>query len=186
MKIYDTIKEIIDVNIFYCLIPLLIFIIFVEIFFKNRFKTKQVLNLVRWFIISYFIIGFVHYMIGLAFFPKEFAFLNRATGPYKFAYWLMFFLAAIVPFTLFYKKLALKPFYLIFIILNMKIGWYFEHFVIIVTSYHSDYSPYNDSSDLLTSWMKAILMQTLQGFILAIIVLGFFEFIEKRKATHNN
>ena len=181
METYDSIKHIIDVNIFFCLIPLLLILILIEYFFKNRFKTKQVINLVRWFLICYFTIEIVLFAIGHLFFPEEFSFTNRATGPYRWAFWLMFIAAAILPLSLFYKKLATKPLYLIAIVFCMKIGWYFERFVIIITSYHRDYVEETHNFDPFTSWPVIILIQILQAFIIAVLLLGVFEIIEKRK-----
>lgn len=181
MEIYDSIKHIIDVNIFSCLIPLLLILILIEYFFKKRFKTKQVINLVRWFLISYFLIGIVRYIIGHIFFPDEFIFTNRATGPYYWSFWLMLTAAILFPLSLFYKKLATKPLCLIAIVFFMKIGWYFERFVIIVTSYHREYSPQNSNFDSLLFWIVVVLIQMLQAFIIAVILLGIFEIIERRK-----
>lgn len=181
METYDSIKHIIDTNIFFCLIPLLLILILIEYFFKNRFKTKQVINLIRWFLISYFIIGIVHYIIGHLFFPEEFSFKNRATGPYRWAFWLMFTAAILFPLSLFYKKLATKPLYLIAIVFFMKIGWYFERFVIMVTSYHRDYAEETHNFNPFTSWSVIILLQMLQAFIIAVLLLGAFEIIARRK-----
>ncbi|MBF0693951.1 MAG: hypothetical protein IR153_02700 [Flavobacterium sp.] len=186
MDVYDSIKETIDLNIFSCLIPLLLFIFLVGSVFKNRFQTIQVINLVRWFLILYFVIGLVRYIIGPTWITNEIAFSNRATGPYWFAYWLMFFSAAILPFTLFYKKLALKPLYLILIVIFIRIGWYFERFVIFVINIHRDYLPYNGESAFLSLWIKGILIQILQGVFLGIILLGIFEIKKRRKTAHNS
>lgn len=186
MEIYDTIIEIIDVNLIYCLIPLLFTLILIEAVFKNRFKTKPVLNLIKWIIICYSIVTLIRFFIGIILFPEESAFLNRATGPYWWGYWLMFLSATLLPFTLFYKKLASKPFYVIFIALFMKIGWYLERFEMIVISYHRDYLPDSWSSDGFFFPMKGILMLILQGIILAIILLGVFELMERKKMMQNN
>ena len=184
MELYDSIKKIIDSNLYSCLIPLLLNILFIELFFKNRFKTKQVLQLIRWFLIFYFTIGILHYFIGIAFFPEKFSFIERATGPYRWAYWLMTFSAVVLPMTLFYKKWALNPFYLIFIAFFMKIGLYFERFVIIVTSYHRDYAPYQSHFDSISFWWLAVLLKILEGFVIAVLLLAIFEFIATRKTKH--
>ncbi|WP_394758540.1 hypothetical protein [Flavobacterium sp.] len=181
MEKFDEILKIIDLNLITSLVPLLFAIILIESIFKNRFKTKQVLNLVRWIIISYTIVSIIHYLIRIIVFSEESAFLNRATGPYWWAYWLMFISATILPLTLFYKKLMAKAFYLLFIAIFINIGMYFERFVIIVTSFHRDYSTDNELFDLSVYLIIGYLMLILQGFILAIILLGIFELIERRK-----
>ena len=186
MELYNEIIRIIDVNIIFSLVPLLFVIILIEVFFKNRFKTKQVLNLVRWIIVSYTIVTMIQFLIRIIVFRDEYAFLNRATGPYWWAYWLMFISAAILPFTLLYKKLFSKAFYLLFIAIFMKIGMYFERFVIIVTSLHRDYASDNERFNLSNYLIIGFLMLILQGFILAIILLGIFELIERKKTVHNS
>lgn len=181
MEIYNSIKHFIDVNIYSSLIPLLLFLILIEYFFKNRFKTKQVINLIRWFLISYFLVGIVRYSMGYIFFPEEFAFTDRAIGPYYWSFWLMFTAAVVFPFTLFYKKLATKPLYLIVILFLMKIGWYFEQFVIMIASFQRDHEETTHKFDLFTSWTVIILIQITQAFIITIILLGAFEIIARRK-----
>jgi hypothetical protein len=86
MEIYKRIIEIVDANLIYCLIPIILTLILVELIFKNRFETKKVLNLIRWTIIIYAIITWSITLIGMALHPEESAFINRATGPYKIAY----------------------------------------------------------------------------------------------------
>lgn len=184
METYNNIIKIIDVNIIFCLIPLLVTLILVGLIFKNRFQTKRVLNLIRWFIISYSAMNLIYFLIGMIMIPEKFAFFNRATGPYWWAYWFMLLSSSVLPFTLLYKRLALKPLYLLFVAFFMKIGMYFERFVIIVTSFHRDYlPPYNDDYATSFDFPMALMILTLQGFILAILLLGIFELIERKTTT---
>ncbi len=183
MERFHEVIRIIDVNLITSLVPLIFVIILIEAFFKNRFKTKQVLNLVRWIIVFYAIVTMIQFLIRITVFSEESAFLNRATGPYWWSYWLMFIGAAILPFTLLYKKLFSKAFYILFIAIFMKIGMYFERFVIIVTSFHRDYASDNERFDLSNYLIIGFLMLILQGFILAIILLGIFELIERKKCS---
>lgn len=179
--------EIIDANLFYSLIPMLFTIILIEAFFRHRYKTRQLINWIRWFLIFYLVIGWVHYLIGLLSFPNEYAITERANGPYAWAFWLMFSAAAILPFSLFYKKLSLNPFYLIFIVFLMKIGYYFERFVIMVTSFHRDYSPDNNNNfNVLNFWLLSALLQIVQGFILAVLLLGILELMARRKKIYQD
>ena len=104
MELYKRIIEIIDANLIFCLIPIILTLILVELFFKNRFETKKTLNLICWTIIIYTIITWTFYLIGMALNPEEYAFINRATGPYAITYWLMFLSALILPFTLLIKN----------------------------------------------------------------------------------
>ena len=72
---------------------------------------------------------------------ESYAFINRATGPYWWAYWSMMTCNVISPQLFWFKKLRtnLVATFVISIIVN--IGMWFERFVIIVTSLHRDYIP---------------------------------------------
>ena len=72
---------------------------------------------------------------------EHYAFLNRASGPYWWAYWSMMTCNVISPQLFWFKKLRtnLAATFVISIIVN--IGMWFERFVIIVTSLHRDYLP---------------------------------------------
>src|SRR5690606_39272212 len=146
----------------------------------NRFKTKKVLNVIRWFIIFYALITWTYTFIGMAMSPEEFAFINRATGPYKVAYWMMFLCALLFPFTLLIKRLATKFLYVALVAFAMKIGFYFEFYVIIISSLHRDSFPLNEHADFTDSFAFGIGALFLQGVIIAVLCLGLFE-IEKRK-----
>jgi molybdopterin-containing oxidoreductase family membrane subunit len=74
--------------------------------------------------------------------PAEYyAFYNRATGPYWWAYWSMMTCNVISPQLFWFKKIRtnLVATFVLSIIVN--IGMWFERFVIIVTSLHRDYLP---------------------------------------------
>lgn len=72
---------------------------------------------------------------------EQYAFLNRASGPYWWAYWSMMTCNVITP-QLFWIKKIRRSFVATFIIsIFVNIGMWFERFVIIVTSLHRDYLP---------------------------------------------
>ncbi|HRI79731.1 MAG TPA: polysulfide reductase NrfD [Cyclobacteriaceae bacterium] len=72
---------------------------------------------------------------------EQYAFINRATGPYWWAYWSMMTCNVISPQLFWFKRLRtnLMATFILSIIVN--IGMWFERFVIIVTSLHRDYVP---------------------------------------------
>lgn len=72
---------------------------------------------------------------------EQYAFINRATGPYWWAYWSMMTCNVISPQLFWFKKIRtnLVSTFILSIIVN--IGMWFERFVIIVTSLHRDYVP---------------------------------------------
>src|SRR5690606_6793177 len=186
MELYKRIIEIIDANLIYCLIPMVLTLMLVELFFKSRFETKKALNLIRWTIIIYTIVTFTFYLIGMAINPDEYAFINRATGPYAWAYWVMFLSALILPLTLFIKKLASKFWYVLLVAFGMKSGMYFERFLIITTSFHRDYQTENGNAGLLESISFGIGMLFLQGIIITMLTLGILEIIKRKKTGYNS
>lgn len=119
----------------------MLLLIFVKFFFKKNLETKTILITIKWLVITYVTLGLINYTIGFLFYPDDYAFVDRATGPYAWAYWLMFFGACILPFTLLLKRLSSNIFYVLGITFLMKIGMYFERFTIIITSIHRDYLP---------------------------------------------
>lgn len=185
MELYYRIIELLDVNLIYCLIPIILTLIIVELIFKNRFETKKVLNLIRWIIIFYTIITWTFYLIGMALNIDEYAFINRATGSYKIAYWVMFLSALILPFTLLIKKLASKFWYVLLVAFVMKSGFYLERYVIIITSFHRDYLSENRSSEFTDSLTLGAGILFLQGVIIAILTLVIFEIVKRKKTLQN-
>jgi len=72
---------------------------------------------------------------------EQYAFINRATGPYWWAYFSMMTCNVVTPQLFWIKKLR-RSFVATFIIsIFVNIGMWFERFVIIVTSLHRDYLP---------------------------------------------
>lgn len=70
-----------------------------------------------------------------------FTFLNRAFGPYAWAYWIMVSCNVIVPQFFWFKKLRTSiPFMFVASIL-INVGMWFERFVIVITSLSRDYLP---------------------------------------------
>ena len=72
---------------------------------------------------------------------EQYAFLNRATGPYWWAYWAMMSCNVFSPQFMWFKKLRTSIMFSFFISIVVNIGMWFERFVIIVTSLHRDYLP---------------------------------------------
>ena len=72
---------------------------------------------------------------------EQYAFLNRATGPYWWAYWAMMTCNVFSPQFMWFKKLRTSIVFSFIISIVVNIGMWFERFVIIVTSLHRDYLP---------------------------------------------
>ncbi len=72
---------------------------------------------------------------------EKFTFLNRAFGPYAWAYWIMITCNVVVPQMFWFKKLrtSIPVMFMASILIN--IGMWFERFVIVVTSLSRDFLP---------------------------------------------
>ena len=82
---------------------------------------------------------FVAWYSGVEF--EQYAFLNRATGPYWWAYWSMMTCNVFSPQFMWFKRLRTSIMFSFIISIVVNIGMWFERFVIIVTSLHRDYLP---------------------------------------------
>jgi molybdopterin-containing oxidoreductase family membrane subunit len=72
---------------------------------------------------------------------EHYAFMNRASGPYWYAYWIMMTCNVVSPQLFWFKKIRRNPMITFVISIFINIGMWFERFVIIVTSLHRDYLP---------------------------------------------
>jgi molybdopterin-containing oxidoreductase family membrane subunit len=95
---------------------------------------------------------------------EQYAFLNRTSGPYWWAYATMMTCNVISPQLFWFKKIrtSIAASFILSIVVN--IGMWFERFVIIVTSLHRDYLP--------SSW--AMFHPTLYDMGVYLFTFGFF------------
>jgi molybdopterin-containing oxidoreductase family membrane subunit len=91
----------------------------------------------------------VGYAYGMEFFiawysgnpAEQFVFINRAFGPYAWAYWIMVSCNVIFPQFFWVKKIRRSVPIMLIIVIFVNIGMWFERFVITVTSLHRDFLP---------------------------------------------
>ncbi|MFO0985122.1 MAG: NrfD/PsrC family molybdoenzyme membrane anchor subunit [Planctomycetota bacterium] len=72
---------------------------------------------------------------------EKFAFLNRALGPFAWAYWIMVSCNVIAPQLLWLGRVRRSLGAVFILSLVVNVGMWFERFVIIVTSLHRDFLP---------------------------------------------
>jgi molybdopterin-containing oxidoreductase family membrane subunit len=72
---------------------------------------------------------------------ERFTFINRAFGPYAWAYWTMITCNVISPQFFWFKKLRTSIPVMFVLSIFINIGMWFERFVIIATSLHRDFLP---------------------------------------------
>lgn len=72
---------------------------------------------------------------------EQFAFINRAFGPYYWAYWTMVSCNVLIPQLFWFKYCRTNPYVMVIICIFVNIGMWFERFVITVTSLSRDFLP---------------------------------------------
>ena len=72
---------------------------------------------------------------------ETFAFINRATGPYAWAYWTMVSCNVIFPQLLWFQKIRRNLVVVFILSILINVGMWFERFVIVVTSLSRDFLP---------------------------------------------
>jgi molybdopterin-containing oxidoreductase family membrane subunit len=89
--------------------------------------------------IAYITELFISWYSGVEY--ESYAFLNRATGKYWWAYTIMMTANVISPQLMWFKKLRTSLVFTFIMSIVINTGMWFERFVIIVTSIHRDYLP---------------------------------------------
>ncbi|MBK9119395.1 MAG: polysulfide reductase NrfD [Phycisphaerales bacterium] len=72
---------------------------------------------------------------------EQFAFLNRALGPYAWAFWTMIACNVCIPQLLWFRRIRTNVWTILCVAMAVNIGMWFERFVIVVTSLHRDFVP---------------------------------------------
>jgi len=105
---------------------------------------------------------------------EQYAFLNRSTGPYWWAYATMMTCNVISPQLFWIKKIrrSLVSTFILSIIVN--IGMWFERFVIIVTSLHRDYLPSSWAMFYPTRYDVGVFMFSMGFFFTAYLLFSKF------------
>jgi molybdopterin-containing oxidoreductase family membrane subunit len=111
---------------------------------------------------------FMAWYSGLSY--ERFAFANRASGPYAWAYWIMIFGNVVSPQLLWFRRFRRSALLMYPIVILINVGMWFERFVIIVTSLHRDYLP--SSWDYFKpTWVDLGLLAGSFGLFLTLVLL---------------
>lgn len=103
-------------------------------------KMNIIILVTGWMVgFAYIMEFFIAWYSGVEY--EKFAFINRATGPYAWAYWIMMSCNVIAPNFFWFKKMrrSITVSFILSIVVN--IGMWFERFVITVTSLAQDFLP---------------------------------------------
>lgn len=113
---------------------------------KNLVTMRHLENMNKLILGTSFLVGY-SYVIELftAWYggnPYEvFAFVNRALGPYGWAFWVMIGGNVLIPQLFWFKKIRTSPWIMWLIAAVVNIGMWMERFVIIVSSLAQDFLP---------------------------------------------
>ncbi|MGB3619233.1 MAG: NrfD/PsrC family molybdoenzyme membrane anchor subunit, partial [Catalinimonas sp.] len=105
---------------------------------------------------------------------EQYAFLNRATGPMSWSYWMMMTCNVISPQLFWFRKIrtSIAATFILSIVVN--IGMWFERFVIIVTSLHRDYLPSSWSDFIPTIHDMGVYFYSIGFFFVAFLLFSKF------------
>lgn len=177
MGVYSQIINAVDVYIIHCLPLIIFFLLLLKVFRKGKPETLIALNIVRWVIIIYTAITTSAFLASILLPTNSESIL--LSGPYRFAYWTMLISSTLLPFTLLFKKIGQNSFYLLFIAFMMNCGLYFERYVILVTSFHMDYSPYESDFRLLL--IESLSVYLAQSIVITALIYGTIFLYQKVK-----
>jgi Ni/Fe-hydrogenase subunit HybB-like protein len=101
---------------------------------------------------------------------EQFVFLNRALGPYAWAYWTMISCNVILPQLFWFRRIrrSIGTMFTIGVLVN--VGMWFERFVIVVTSLHRDFLPSSWGMYIPTFYDYGILLGSF-GLFFTLILL---------------
>jgi Ni/Fe-hydrogenase subunit HybB-like protein len=106
---------------------------------------------------------------------EKFAFVNRAFGPFWWAYFAMITCNVLVPQAFWSKKIRQSPVIIFILCIFVNIGMWFERFVIIATSLARSFLPSAWSYYLPTIWDIGLFVGTL-GLFFTLFLL-FFRYV---------
>ena len=122
--------------------------------------------------IAYITELFMAWYSGVAY--EQYAFLNRATGPMSWSYWMMMTCNVVSPQLFWFRKIrtSIAATFILSIVVN--IGMWFERFVIIVTSLHRDYLPSSWSDFIPTIHDMGVYFYSIGFFFTAFLLFSKF------------
>jgi hypothetical protein len=91
--------------------------------------------------------------------------LNRMTGPYAPAYWIMIICNVLLPQSLWFRRVRQSVPALFVLSILVNVGMWLERYMIIITSLHRDFLPSSWGMYYPTFWDLATLAGTLGLFL---------------------
>jgi len=109
---------------------------------------------------------------------EKFAFVNRALGPYAWAYWIMVSCNVIAPQLFWFRKLRRSIRFMLAAAVVVNIGMWFERYVIVVSSLSRDFLP-SSWGYYTPTWVDGLTLLGSFGlfFTLFLLFLRFFPIV---------
>jgi molybdopterin-containing oxidoreductase family membrane subunit len=98
------------------------------------------------------------------------AFVNRATGPYWWAYWIMVTCNVVLPQLFWFKKIRTNLVAVFILSITVNIGMWFERFVIIATTLAREFMPSNWGY-FIPTWVDVFTFVGTFGLFLSLFLL---------------
>lgn len=106
---------------------------------------------------------------------ERFVFLNRALGPYAWAFWAMVLCNVVAPQALWFKTVRKSMIATFIVAMFVNAGMWFERFVIIVTSLHRDFLP-SSWGHYVPTWVDIAMFAGSFGLFFTLFLL-FLKFL---------
>jgi Ni/Fe-hydrogenase subunit HybB-like protein len=106
---------------------------------------------------------------------EQFAFMNRAFGPYAWAYWTMVICNVFVPQVMWFKKFRRSLILMWIVSILVNVGMWMERFVIITTSLSRDYLP-SSWGHFMPTWVDILMLIGSFGLFFSLFLL-FIRFL---------
>ncbi len=142
---------------------------------KDYITLKHLENMNKVMLLTAMMVGYAYIMeFFIAWYSgnlyEKFIFMNRAFGPYAWAYWTMMTCNVITPQIFWVKKWRnnLKVMFVASLLIN--VGMWFERFVIIVTSLHRDFLPSSWGYYRMTIYEVAMLVGSFGFFFMLFLI----------------
>ena len=155
------------------------------------YSAKKLVKISTWILLSYASLLWLHMVLGSVLALEENAFFERATGPYAWAFWLMFICAMVLPYILLYKPFSKHFLYVIFIAIAINIGGYLEQLTLLLVEFHRDYLPptypkQNSEPPVaqLLYWYIGFSQYTIIGSLAALFFTCLLQYYYKNKGTN--
>ncbi|HWB20646.1 MAG TPA: NrfD/PsrC family molybdoenzyme membrane anchor subunit [Phycisphaerales bacterium] len=104
-----------------------------------------------------------------------FTFINRATGQYAWAYWIMIFCNVVSPQVFWFKKMRTNLVVMFIVAMLVNCGMWFERFVIVITSLAQDFLP-SSWGYFKPSWVDVCMLIGSFGLFMTLFLL-FIRFL---------